>query len=476
MKFPKDFRQFFPTEAVKQVSQFIGNPKLAEALRDAAEKAGFKDTFTNSSLQPIQQVFENASRWMENFTKQFTDGSTSDLVGAGINATGELFSPRWLGVPLSTQHSLMLAGSIRGAIDASHLTQELSRFVCGQTGAQEVLFVNSLAAALSTIAASTSRMEGKSKWILPRQNCIRIPRFGDSSVGSLRDILDDARVEVVEVGTNQDCDVDELRRVLGEDKAFAVSLSLDSSSIPIPGDSATMSTRSALLAAKEKNTLQIVELVLDGTVLDIREKIGVGKDIKQIWKDGVDIAIVPCEFLIGSTEGCMILFRDHSAIAGATRGRVSLNGTELSAASKLLLFSLLRSSTNYEDWEQTELGQILSTSPENLRQRAQRMAKQLEGSSLVQSVEASSKFCRLGSGVWASTKLETGCVRVYPKSGNAKDLAASLLKGPQPIWCIVESECVEIVLRTMSPDDDLALIQRFCETFQESDVRTESES
>ncbi len=74
MKFPNQFRQFLPTEAVKQVAQFIGNPKLAEALKDAAEKAGFKDSFSSSSLQPIQQIFENASRWMENVSKQFSDG------------------------------------------------------------------------------------------------------------------------------------------------------------------------------------------------------------------------------------------------------------------------------------------------------------------------------------------------------------------------------------------------------------------
>ena len=476
MKFPNNFRQFFPTEAVKQVSQFIGNPKLAEALRDAAEKAGFKDTFTSSSLQPIQQVFENASRWMENFTKQFTDGFTSDLIGAGINGTGELFSTRWLGVPMSTQQSMMLAGSIRGAIDASHLTQELSRFVCRKTGAQEVIFVNSIAAALATIATASSRIESKSKWILPRQNCIRIPRFGESSGGSLRDILDDARVDVVEVGTNQDCDVDELVRVLGEDTSFAVSLSLDSSASPNQVDAGSMSTRSALIAAKAKKNLQIIELVLDGTILDIREKVGVGRCINQLWQDGIDVAIVPCEYLIGSTEGCMILFRDHSAIAGATLARVCMNGVELSAASKLLLFSLLRSSTTYEDWEQTELGQILTTSSENLLHRAQRIAKQLEGSPLVQSVEATSKACRLGSGIWANAKLESGCVQIYPKAGNSKDLATSLSKGPQPIWCNVDHECVEIVLRTMSPDDDLSLVQRFCETRQESDVRTDSES
>lgn len=476
MKLPNNFRQFFPTEAVKQVSQFISNPKLTDALRDAAEKAGFKDAFSNSNLQPIQQVFENASRWMENFTKQYTDEQTSDLLKTGINGTGELFSPRWLGIPLSAQQAMLLAGSVRGAVDASHLTQELSRFLCSKTGAQEVLFVNSLGAALSTIAASTRQLGGNSKWILPRQNCMRLARFGESAAGNVRDVLDDAGVEVAEVGTNQDCDLEELLRVLTDDLAFAVSLSMDSQSTSPQEDSGTLSTRTALLSAKEKKGLQIVEIVLDGTLLDLRSTIGFGTWVNQLWQDGVDVAIVPCEYLIGSTEGCMILFREHSALAGATAARIPRNGAELSATSKLLLLSLLRSSTTIEDWQQTELGQTLTTSPENLLHRAQRMAKQLEASPLVRSSEAISKSCRLGPGAWANTKLESGCVRIYPKSGNAKDLAATLLTGPQPLWCNVDHDYIEIVLRTLSPDDDLAIIQRFCETRQESDVRTESES
>ena len=476
MKLPNNFRQFFPTEAVKQVSQFISNPKLTEALRDAAEKAGFKDAFSNSNLQPIQQVFENASRWMENISKQFTDEQSSDLLKTGINGTGELFAPRWLGVPLSAQSSMLLAGSVRGAVDASHLTQELTRFLCSKTGAQEVLFVNSTGAALSTIAAATRKIGGNSKWILPRQNCMRLTRLGDSAASNVRDVLDDAGVEVAEVGTNQDCDLEELLRVLSDELTFAVSLSLDSQSTSLQVDLGTLSTRAALLSAKEKKRLQIVEIVLDGTLLDLRSTIGFGTWINQLWQDGVDVAIVPCEYLIGSTEGCMILFREYSALAGATAAHIPRNGSELSATSKLLLFSLLRSSSTIEDWQQTELGQILTTSPENLFHRAQRMAKQLEASPLARSVEAISKSCRLGPGAWANTKLESGCVRIYPKSGNAKDLAANLLTGPQPIWCNVDHDYVEIVLRTLSPEDDLAIIQRFCETRQESDVRTESES
>jgi seryl-tRNA(Sec) selenium transferase len=476
MKFPNQFRQFLPTEAVKQVSQFIGNPKLADALRDAAEKAGFKDTFTHSSLQPIQQVFENASRWMENFSKQFTDGSPHDFAGAGINATGELFSPRWLGLPLSPQQSWMLSGSIRGTIDSTHVSQELTRLVLSKTGAQEVIFVNSMAAGLATVASSTNRIESQTKWILPRQNCIRIPRFGDSSVASIRDILDDSRINVVEVGTNQDCDVEELDKVVGNGSAFAVSLSIDGQTISTQAVDGTISTRNALRSARVKNNLHLVELVLDGTMQDLRDKLNIGTCLSKLWDDGIDIAIVPCEFFIGSSEGCMILFRDHSAIAGASRERVNRNGVELSIASKLLLLSLLRASSSYEEWEQTELGQILATSSQNLLQRAQRMATQLNGSPLLKSAEANSRACRLGAGVWASTQLESGCVRLYPKTGDTKELAASLLTGQRPIWCNVTPDYVEIVLRTMSPDDDLELIQRLCENRPETDVRTDNES
>jgi hypothetical protein len=172
----------------------------------------------------------------------------------------------------------------------------------------------------------------------------------------------------------------------------------------------------------------------------------------------------------------MILFRDHSAIAGAARERVNRNGVELAIASKMLLLSLLRTSSSYEEWEQTELGQILATSSQNLLHRAQRMATQLNGSPFAKSAEAYSRACRLGAGVWASAQLESGCVRIYPKTGDAKELAARLQTGQRPIWCNVSSDYVEIVLRTMSPDDDLELIQRLSETRPEADVRTDSES
>lgn len=476
MKFPNQFRQFLPTEAVKQVAQFIGNPKLAEALKDAAEKAGFKDSFSSSSLQPIQQVFENASRWMENVSKQFSDGQNCDSLGAGINATGELFSHRWLGVPISPQQAWMLSGSIRGTIDSTHLSQELTRFVLNKTGAQEAVFASSLAAGIASVASASNRLESRAKWILPRQNCIRVPRFGDSASVNLRDVLDQTGSNVVEVGTNHDLDVEELNRVVGDGTTIALSVSIDDSPTNLDASQTQTSARKALHISKEKSHLKIVELVIDGSLLDLREKLGIGTCLSKVWDDGIDIAIVPCEFLIGSSEGCMILFRDHSALAGAIRDHVSRSGVELSVASKLLLLSLLRASSSFEEWEQTEIGQILTTSSQNLLHRAQRMATQLKGSHLVSSAEAISKSSRLGSGIWATVQLESGCVRLYPKSGGVKDLSAKMQTGQRPVWCNVNSDYLELVLRTMSPDDDLEVIQRFCDPRPETDVRTDSES
>ncbi len=151
------------------------------------------------------------------------------LPGAGINATGELFSQRWVGVPLSPQQAWMLSGSIRGTIDSTHLSQELTRFVLNKTGAQEAVFVSSLAAGIASAASASNRLESQVKWVLPRQNCIRVPRFGESASVTLRDVLDQAGANVVEVGTNHDLDVEELNRVVDDGSTIALSISIDDS-------------------------------------------------------------------------------------------------------------------------------------------------------------------------------------------------------------------------------------------------------
>lgn len=471
MKIPGNFRQFLPTEAVKQISQFIGNPKIADVLREAAEKAGLKESFSNVNLQPIQQVFENASRWMEDLTKHFFAGFESGSLTPGINGTGELFSPRWSGVPINSQQALLLAGSLQGNVDTAHLTDDLAKSICQRTGAQEVVLTNSVASAIFVLASAARRTEGNSPWILPRQYCIRVPRFGSTSSCSLRDVLDTAQASVIEVGTNQDCQESEVLSACNDRSCFALSVS--PSRILTDGSS---NTRTSLLSAKSKGKLRLVELVFDGILFEPSAKLCLGTNVTSLWQLGIDIAILPTEYLIGSSEGCMILFREHSELAGAVRPQVQSCGIDSSATAKLLLNASLQSVSSPQEWEQTELGQILTTSTENLLNRAQRMAKQIEGSDLITRAEAFVKACPIGAGIWSESKLESGCIRLYPKTGSSKDLATKLLQGGRPIWCNTLVDSVEIVLRTMAPHDDLEFIQRLTEPLRNEEVRTDKES
>ncbi|XZE20020.1 hypothetical protein SH449x_005354 [Pirellulaceae bacterium SH449] len=471
MKFPNNFRQFLPTEAVKQISQFVGNPKIADALKEAAEKAGLKESFSNVNLQPIQQVFENASRWMEDLAQHFFTGLESGNLTPGINGTGELFSSRWSGVPISSQQALFLAGSLPGTVDTAHLTDDLTKNICQRTGAQEVVLTNSTASALFALASAARRTGDNSPWILPRQNCIRVPRFGSANSCSLREVLDTAQASVLEVGTNQDCQESEILSACHDRSCFALSVTpnrklTDGSS----------NTRASLLSAKSKGKMRLVELVFDGILFEPGTQPSLGTNVKSLWQEGIDIAIVPTEYLIGTSEGCMILFREHSDLAGAVRPQVQSCGIDSSAITKLLLSASIQSVSSLQEWEQTELGQVLTTSTENLLNRAQRMAKQIEGSELIARAEACVKACPIGAGIWSESKLESGCVRLYPKTGSSKDLATKLSQGGRPIWCNTLVDSIEIVLRSMAPHDDLEVVQRLTEPQRNDDVRTDSKS
>ena len=91
MRFPIPFKDFLPVETIKQLSQLVSKPTLVNAMKEAAQKIGIKDPFQAGN---IQQILQQAGRWMENASEPWLRNAQPGLL-PGINATGELFSSRW---------------------------------------------------------------------------------------------------------------------------------------------------------------------------------------------------------------------------------------------------------------------------------------------------------------------------------------------------------------------------------------------
>jgi hypothetical protein len=136
----------------------------------------------------------------------------------------------------------------------------------------------------------------------------------------------------------------------------------------------------------------------------------------------------------------------------------------------------LQSVHSPDDWKKSEVGQILTTNVDNLRNRANRLCVQLAGSPFVDQANVQTRACKLGSGVWGQTTLDSAVIKVFPKKKSVSELAKYLHESIRPIWGNVNSDHIEIVLRTLSPDDDRALVQRLCDEPMASDERTDKES
>ncbi len=100
---------FGPSEAMKQVSQWLGNPALNQAIKEAAQKLGIKEV---PSAASVQEVLRQAGKWIERTAEPWfanSDSSTRRALETGINATGELFHSRWTTQPLSPNVSRLAA-------------------------------------------------------------------------------------------------------------------------------------------------------------------------------------------------------------------------------------------------------------------------------------------------------------------------------------------------------------------------------
>jgi L-seryl-tRNA(Ser) seleniumtransferase len=103
---------------------------------------------------------------------------------------------------------------------------------------------------------------------------------------------------------------------------------------------------------------------------------------------------------------------------------------------------------------------LLATPLENLRQRAQRIAPQLEATGVVKANVVESRSSVLGTRLAGQTA-PTICIALLPASGTAEQLAARLREASTPVLGRVDGERVLLDLRSVPPREDLLLVQAF---------------
>jgi seryl-tRNA(Sec) selenium transferase len=486
MRIPPNLRELFPfpVETIKQLAQMVAQPQLVTALKEAAEKVGIKEPFGPGG---VQQILQQAGRWVDAVAEGFTGRSGSQTGVAGVNATGELFSHRWTNLPTTLVNSQAWLELMACYSDSEALYAQLKSLILKLTGAEDVLILSNTTAALHGLAAANR----DAIWVVPRVDCIKIPRFGVAGPSSIRDTLEFAGVEVREVGSNQECHREDIQFAISPSSTSPSSTGLSptgpSSTGPsptalfvtspdsLPSEYRELHLKNATEIASQSGAL-LVRLLFNAHLRNVAGLSLSTSIVSEQWTSANDVLLVPCDGFLGGTEACLVLVQKKLPFWQSLQRIVQVAGLEASSQEQAFLLRSFRMFESVDQWEKTLLGQCLTNNVENLKNRADRLAIQIAGTGKVEKAVVVSKPCRMGTGVWMNEKLESSVLQLFPRSSSVGSLRDYLESTDRPIWSNAYADHVELVLRTMDPDDDRYVAQRLSDEPIDSEARTDSES
>jgi L-seryl-tRNA(Ser) seleniumtransferase len=130
---------------------------------------------------------------------------------------------------------------------------------------------------------------------------------------------------------------------------------------------------------------------------------------------------------------------------------------------KMTLAALAATLRLYRDPEQARtripLLRLLATSADNLRNRAERIAPQIQPGAWIASATPLASTTYLGGGSVPTQQLPTWCVALEPAAGRVEEMARRLRVGQPPVVGRIQQDRLLLDLRTVYPHQDSQLLE-----------------
>jgi L-seryl-tRNA(Ser) seleniumtransferase len=377
-----------------------------------------------------------------------------------INASGMLLEPL-LGTPPLAEaalDALVVVGRDYASLELDPLTgraasrdEQAAELLAELTGAEAATVANNLTGGL--LLAMAGLVKGRE--VIVSRSQVIVTGSGDR----LTDILAAAGVVLKEVGSANKTQLSDYESAINSQTGAILLVRSAVSTRPSTNGSDACSgevSLDELATLAEKHRLPLVQLVDSATLLDAG-KIGLPSclSIEKLCSDKVDLTIARGEGLVGGPESGLILgkraivqqLRVHP-LAAAVR------------ADKLTLVALTATLRLYRDPAQALMHipilSLLTTSPENLRLRAEHIAPQLAA---IPGIVSAAAVARVVSIEDHSNKTHpTWCVRVELPTGQQTEFAKSLRMGRPCVLVHEEAGHVLFDLFSVLPRQDMELI------------------
>jgi hypothetical protein len=446
VKIPTRLDELIPAAALEKVMQVLNQPDIPSSVREALSKVGWKDA---NPLGQVQDAWQQARTWLDSISGHAGKQGTNPTL---LNATGALLHADFDAVPMSSAVAFGFAKSA-------------TTFQCRQTlqarakSTAETAFGHPTAwLASSQIALQLLQLERVAPGgiVISRADAVRVPGFGD-----VRGLLTTIHGRLTEVGAANGATASDWSSALHSSQQVVLLVSPDSLSV----EAAAAQREAAVKAAKQVGA-RVVELLIDGVLGDtLSQEFGFAH-VKARLASGTHAVLLPLQFLLSGPPGILAtgeekFVRAMTEAAQPMQGLMS--GAQLSAA------MIAVQSANLSDELEGGVASQLLANADNLKNRARRLAIQLNDTPRIREAVEVERECALGPTPWDRFRLKNWAVRVTPRD-SLEQLRSDLIQGDAmpgdssasgatlPIATAATATELYFDLRFVAPEDDHEIV------------------
>ena len=212
-----------------------------------------------------------------------------------------------------------------------------------------------------------------------------------------------------------------------------------------------------LVSLGRRHNLLVIDDIGSGALVDYSEFGLTGEPIaSESIQAGADVVLFSGDKLLGGPQcGIIVGKRESIQIIAAHPLMRALRVDKITLAALRATLSLYRDQD--AAMRAVPLLALLSTSMENLQNRAGRLAPQLAANSAISQAEPVEEITYLGGGSVPTQQIPTWCVAITPSEGSTTALATTLRTGKPAVYGRVSQDRLLLDLRSVFPWQDMEI-------------------
>lgn len=451
-----------PLRNLPSVNDLLDNPTL-RGLVDrvshssvvSAARVTLDELRTEIQTATADRSVPNVTELADKIARRVMQSENADIRPV-VNATGILLHTGLGRAPLSDDAITAIVESARdyanvefdlASGERSQRARRVASLLTELTGAESAFVVNNNAGA--TLLALAALAVGR-EVVVSRGELVEIG-------GSYRlpDVMQASGAILREVGTTNRTHLTDYEQAIHP--STAALLKVHPSNFRIHGFSAEASL-SELVKLGRHHEIPVIHDVGSGALVDLTPYGGADEPVvADSISTGADLVLFSGDKLLGGPQ-CGIILGSRKLVDDMMRHPLA----RALRVDKITLAALSATLQHYRDPESVArhvpLMQLLSTSAENLKHRASRIAPQLAATATIATADAVEDVTFFGGGSVPTAEIPTWCVALTPAEGSAERLAERLRTAPRPVVGRIKQDRLLLDLRSVFPRQDIQIV------------------